>query len=362
MKEILANLDRMRSEGEDLAIATLVRVRGSAPRRAGARLCVSRAGTMVGSVSGGCVENDVYRRAIEVMDDGGCALARYSVTDDMDFQVGLSCGGRIEVLIEPLVADPVWEALAAAVSNHRSVVLCTALAPDSLLGRKRLLLADGNSVGSIAPELDAQLQAGAEGLPESGSTRNLTLRWRDDEATVFLESFASAPQLFIVGGTHGAIPICRMATELGFRVTVIDAREPFAKPERFPEAEQVLMAWPDEAFDQLGLEAGCYVISLAHDPKFDVPAITRALQAGAAYIGAMGSRGTCKRRLRLLREAGISETDLRQIRAPIGLDLGGQSPEETAVAIVAEMLAVRYGRDGGPLASGAGSIHAPATR
>jgi xanthine dehydrogenase accessory factor len=228
------------------------------------------------------------------------------------------------------------------------------------LGRKRVLLEDGQVLGTIAPDLDAQLPTDKKGLPDPGSTTNVTIPWHGDEATVFVEHFAPAPELYIVGGTDTAMSLCRLATELGFRVTVIDAREPFARPERFPEAEQVLTAWPEEAFDQLGLAAGAYVISLAHDPKFDVPTLKRALSAGVAYVGAMGSRETCKRRLELLREAGIADTDLQRIRAPVGLNLGGRSPEEIAVAIVAEMLTVRYGRDGLALSAGAGPIHGPA--
>jgi len=360
MKDILVTLDRWQSEGEDIAMATLVRVRGSSPRQAGARLFVTRDGRMAGAVSGGCVENDVYQRAVQVMDDGRCTVARYTVADDLGFEVGLSCGGTIDVLIEPFVADPVWQAFAAAVVNRQPVVLYMALAPDALMGRRRLLLDNGEALGSLTPDLDTQLPTGATGLPAPGSTDTLTLPWQDGEATVFIERFVPAPRLFIVGGTHTAMALCRLATELGFRVTVIDAREPFARPERFPEAEQVLMAWPDEAFDKLGLDAGSYVISLAHDPKFDVPTLKRALSAGAIYVGAMGSRKTCKRRLRLLREAGVAADDLQRIRAPIGLDLGGQSPQETVVSIVAEMLVVRYGRDGQALSAGSGAIHGPA--
>ncbi len=357
MKDLIADIERWQREGEDIAVATLVRAKGSTPRRAGARLCITRAGEMTGSVSGGCVETDVYQRAVQVMDENRCALARYTVEDDIGLEVGLSCGGVIDVLIEPFTDDPAWQAFASAVTNHRQVALCLAMEPESLLGRKRVLLDAGAAVGSIAPELDAQLSSESEGFPSPGTTGNLVLPFGDAKATIFVEHFAPAPRLFIVGGTHTAMVLCRFATEVGFRVTVIDAREPFARPERFPDAEQVVMAWPDQAFDGLGLDADSYVVTLAHDPKFDIPTLERALSAGAIYVGAMGSRGTKKRRWRLLREAGVADVELQRIRAPIGLDLGGRSPVETAIAIVAEMLAVRYGRDGQALSSGAGTIH-----
>lgn len=357
MKDLIEDVQSWRHDGEDIAIATLVRARGSTPRRAGARLFMTRDGRMSGSVSGGCVENDVYLHAVQSMDEEQCRIARYKVEDDVGLEVGLSCGGTIDVLIEPFRDDEVWQAFATAVLEHRPVALCLATAPAELLGRKMVLQEDRHSVGSIAEGIDAALNADVNDFPAAGSTGNVTLPYQDGEATIFIERVMPLPRLFIVGGTHTASIICRLATDVGFRVTIIDAREPFARPERFPEAEQVLNTWPDEAFDRLGLDAESFVITLAHDRKFDIPTLKRALEANAAYIGAMGSRGTKKSRWRLLRDQGFGDDDLARIRAPIGLDIGGRSPEETAVAIVAEMVAVRYGRDGHALSDSDGPIH-----
>ena len=359
MKDLIEDLQRWQQAGEDIAVATLVRAKGSTPRRAGARLCLTRDGRMSGSVSGGCVENDVYLHAVQAMDAGQCRIARYTVEDDVGLEVGLSCGGKIDVLIEPFSADDAWQTFATAVLEHRPVALCLATSPESLMGRKRVLPAGGEPVGSIHPDIDAVLNESIDGFPVAGSTGNVTVPCQDGEATIFIERVSPLPRLFIVGGTHTATIICRFATEVGFRVTIIDAREPFARPERFPDAERVLEAWPDDAFDQLGLDADSYVITLAHDRRFDIPTLKRALEAGVAYIGAMGSRGTKKSRWRQLREAGIGDDQLARIRAPIGLDIGGRSPEETAVAIVAELLAVRYGREGRALSVVDGPIHHP---
>ena len=185
----------------------------------------------------------------------------------------------------------------------------------------------------------------------------LSLPWRADTVTVFLEAFPAPQRLCIVGGTHTAIPLCRLAKVLGFRVTVIDARSAYATAERFPDADELLLARPDEALAGAGTDS-TYVVILTHDPKFDLPALTSALRSGARYIGILGSKKTHERRKAELREQGFTEADLARIRAPIGLDLGGRSPEEIALAILAEILTVRYGRDGRALAERTATIHA----
>lgn len=358
MREILADLDRWQQENEEIALATLVLVRGSAPRLPGARLCLTRSGRMAGSVSGGCVENDVFERAKQVLDGGQPVVASYGIADELGFQVGLSCGGSIDVLIEPFAATEAWQALRQAVENQRPAALGIGLTPASLLGRKLAILGDDTAVGSIDPGLDQQVAAEARRLLLEGGTRVLTLPWRGEDGTIFIEAFPPPLHLFIVGATHTAISLSRMAKELGFRVTVIDARSMFAVDERFPEADEVLRAWPDEVLDEGTLDAYSYLVILTHDPKFDLPALARALRSEARYIGAMGSSGTHERRKAELRRQGFTEADLARIRAPIGLDLGGRTPEEIALAILAEMLAVRYGKDGRALGEGRAATHA----
>lgn len=358
MKEILADIDRWQQEGEETVLATLVRAYGSAPRPPGARLGLTRSGRMAGSVSGGCVENDVFERAMQVLDQGRPALVQYGISDELAFEVGLSCGGTIEVLLEPFRPDPAWEAVRQAVEGQRPAALVIALSPDSLRGRKCAILADGRRVGGIAGQVDERLAGEVGQLLLEGGTRSLTLPWGEEECTVFIEAFPPPPRLFIVGATHTAIPLCRLAKELGFQVSVIDARGLFATRERFPEADELVRAWPDEVLDKAGLDAYSQVVVLTHDSKFDVPTLARALRSPARYIGFMGSRGTYEQRKEQLRQQGFSEEDLARIRAPIGLDLGGRRPEEAALAVLAEILAVRYGRDGQPLSQKKGAIHA----
>jgi xanthine dehydrogenase accessory factor len=358
MRETFADLDRWQCEGEQIALATLVRVHGSAPRPAGARLFATRSGRMTGSISGGCVDNDVFEHALRVLEENRPALVGYGIADEFDLGVGLTCGGSIDVLIEPFVADPAWRTLRRAIEQGRPAALAVGLAPDSLLGRRLALAGDADRVGEVDPALDPELVDAARALLGTGTTRVANLPWRDGEATVLLEGFAAARRLFVVGATHTAIPLCRMARELGFRVSVIDPRSAFASEERFPEADEVIRAWPDEALASVPLDADAYVVTLTHDPKFDLPTLAHALRSEACYIGAMGSRVTHERRKQRLREQGFEEADFERIRAPVGLDIGGRSPEEIALAILAEMVAVRHGRPGNALRERRAPIHA----
>ncbi|MCH8065079.1 MAG: XdhC family protein [Chloroflexi bacterium] len=362
MLEILADLDRWQQEGEEIALATLVGVEGSAPRLPGARLLLTRSGRMAGSVSGGCVEGDVYERALAVLDSGQPAVASYGIDDEEGFRVGLSCGGTIRVLIEPFATCDAWQALRRRVEAQEPAAFVAALTPAALVGRKLTILPDGSAVGSIDPAADEEIGAEARRWLREERTGTTTMPLRGKEMTLFVESFPPPPRLYIVGATHAAIALCQMAAKLGFRVTVIDARSMFATAERFPEAEAVLRAWPDEALADNVLDGYSYLAVLSHDPKFDLPALAAALRSDARYIGAMGSRATHARRLAELRKQGFTDDDFARIRAPIGLDIGGQKPEETALAILAEMLAVRYGRDGTALSAKQAAIHAESER
>ncbi len=357
MKEILADLDRWQAQGEAIALATVVAAHGSSPRPPGARFAVTRSRRMTGSVSGGCVESDVFERAMEVLDAGRPAIATYEVAGEEDLGVGLSCGGSIDVLIEAFAADDAWISARTAIEEERPAVLAICTTPGPLLGRKLALLADGRRVSSIDPALDAQVadQAGCLLLP--GGTRDLTLLRRGEVVRVFVEAFPAAPRLYVVGATHAAVALCRMAKVAGFRVAVIDARGAYATPERFVEADDLVVDAPGPALDRARLDSSCFVVVLTHDPKFDLPALSSALRTPACYVGAIGSRATHAQRVARLREQGLSEEEIARIHAPIGLDLGGRSPEEMAVAILAEMIAVRHRRDARPLTGKAEPIH-----
>jgi xanthine dehydrogenase accessory factor len=349
MREIFFHLDRWQRRAEDIALATVVQLSGPAPRPSGARFGVTRSGKMAGSVSGGCVESDVFEHALRVLDDGRPALVHYGAADEAGFDVGLACGGSIDVLIEPFAPTEAWQAVREALEGHRPAALCVGLAPDALLGRKLAVLDDGSCAGSVDPALDGPLIAEARRLLLEGGATVLDLPWQGEEGRVFVEAFPQQPRLFIVGATHTAIPLCRMAKELGFRVAVIDVRSAFATEERFPEADELIRTWPDEALEAARLDAAAHVVALTHDPKFDLPALATALRSEAGYIGALGSRVTHERRKAQLREQGFGDAELARIRTPVGLDIGSRTPGEIALSILAEMVAARRGRDGRPL-------------
>lgn len=349
MKEIFEHIDRWQREGEEIALATLVRMAGSAPRLPGARMAMTRSGKVAGSVSGGCVEGDVLAHARLVLDQRTPTLVNYGVADEVGLRVGLSCGGSIDVLIEPFVADRVWSALREAVEVGRAAGVAIALAPSDILGKKMVVMPEGPPVGSILPELDDSVALEAGRMLGCGSTRLLRIPCRGDHVEVFLESLALRPRLFIVGATDTAVWLCALAKHVGFDVTVVDARATFATRERFPGADRIAAAWPQEVLAEAELDESAYVVTLTHDPKFDIPALSHGLRSRARYIGALGSRSTHERRRRRLREEGFADADIDRIHAPIGLDIGGRTPAEMALSILAEIVAARYGRRGGPL-------------
>jgi xanthine dehydrogenase accessory factor len=350
MQDIFADLERWQQDGEAIALATVVRARGSSPRLTGSRMGVTRSGKITGSVSGGCVENDVVIRAMAVIESGQPAVRSYGAAAEADHEAALLCSGEIDVLIEPFVTTPPWSAVRQAVDAYQAVALGIGLAPISLLGCKLAVLADGGTIGSIDPEVDRRVVEEASRLLRGGGTELLAVPRGGEEASVYIEAFSRPLRLFIVGASHTAIALCSIAKQLGFHVTVVDARAVYVSRERFPSADALFCASPGQVLDKAGLDASSYVVTLTHDPQFDHPALIRALRSGARYIGALGSRATHERRKAALAQQGVSDADLARIRAPIGLDLGGRTPEEIALAIMAEVQAVRYGRDARPLA------------
>ena len=345
MKEILPDLDIWQSAGEEIALATVIQVRRSAPRPPGARLLMTRSARLAGSVSGGCVEADVFERAMQILDSRSPEVVNYGIADELGFEVGLSCGGSIDVLIEPFISDHEWGIFRRAVEREEAAVYAIGLSPEPLICRKLTRLIGGRSVGSIDPSLDALIAEESDLLLQVGGTKVVNLPWQGEQAQVFIEAVRPSPSLLIVGATHAAISLCRLATEVGFQVTVIDARSALATPERFPDAKRLIHAWPEEALSQVSLDSYASLVVLTHDPKFDVPALAYALRSEARYIGAQGSRVTHEGRRRKLKQQGFSDAEMARIRSPIGLDIGSRTPAELAVAILAEVLAVQYKRD-----------------
>jgi xanthine dehydrogenase accessory factor len=307
VREILPTLARWHADGRRAAVATVVERRGSAPRDAGASLALNDVGEIAGSVTGGCVEPSVIREAQEVLDGGLPRLREYGIADDEAFEVGLACGGTVAILIAPLEAA-VIPALVDAVRVDRPVALAVTAAGDRI-GEQRLV------------------------DPASEST--LT---EIDGDTVFVHALNPRPAMYVFGAIDHAAALARVGKLLGYRVTVCDARAAFVTPERFPEADELVVDWPDRFLRTAPVDPRTVICVLTHDPKFDVPALIAALETPAVYIGAMGSKVTTADREVRLRAEGVDDAGLGRIHAPIGLALGARSPEEVAVAIGAEIV------------------------
>jgi len=355
MRELSEALDRWQREGRQIALATLIQVHGSAPRLPGARMLVTSDGRMVGSVSGGCVESDILTRAAQVLADGTPVFVRYGIADDSELAVGLTCA-EIEVLIEPWRESGAWATVRAALAARAPAVLAVAVAPAALAGRSLALGPDGTWSGTIDAAADGSVREAAGSMLGSGAVSVLTIGDGPEATVVFVEAFPRPERLVVSGGTHTAVALARMAKLLGMHVTVIDARSAYLGRERFPDADDLVHAAPGKALAALEL-TGAAVVTLTHDLKYDVPALAAALRGGAAYVGAMGSLATHERRRAALVEAGLDAEVIARVRTPVGLDIGSRTPEEIALAILAEILAVRAARDARPLREH-GIVHA----
>jgi xanthine dehydrogenase accessory factor len=350
VKEVLPDIERWSARGERFALATVVATRRSAPRPVGAKLAVSEHGEMAGSVSGGCVENDVYSHACEVLGGTPPKLLTYGIADELAFSVGLPCGGEIDVFVEESPAELV-ERLAGVVEREERAVLFTVVEGEPL-GAELLVTEDGERFGE-GPEELVQL---VDEVLRGDRNRLLEL----DERKVFAEVFGPPPRLLVFGAVDTAEALCHAAKSIGWRTIVADARAKFATKERIPSADELLAAWPEDALKHVQPDFQTAVVVLTHDDKFDVPALKHSLATEAFYIGALGSRRNQERRRSRLLEEGVDEGQIEGIAGPCGLDIGADTPSETAVAILAEILARRAGRSGGPLKEAQGRIHVEA--
>jgi xanthine dehydrogenase accessory factor len=346
MKEILGDIGRWRQRGERIALATVVATRRSAPRPVGAKLGVSSGGELAGSVSGGCVENEVYGIAQEVLGGERPRLATYGISDDLALEVGLPCGGEIDVFVdEP--DEQLLERLREVVEHERRAVVFTVVEGEDV-GQSWL------AVEGEATDAPPALAGQVDELLRSGRSRVL----EDEERVVFADVYGPPPRLLVIGAVDTAEALCAAAKQLGWRTIVADARGKFATRERIPGADELIVAWPEEALERVRPDSATAVIVLTHDDRFDVPALKGALETEAFYVGALGSRRNQERRRERLLEAGVPEEALERISGPCGLDIGAVTPAETAVSILAEMLARRADRAGGPLQAASGRIHA----
>ena len=358
MRELLDTVRDWQAQGAALGRAVVVRTFGSAPRPEGANLVVTADGRLAGSVSGGCVEGAAYEEIQAARTAGVSRVIRYGISDEQAWDVGLACGGTIDVLVEPYVRP---EVVAAASMRVGSVVVIPLPAdappaafgphppgPGEAPGASLSVSDDGRLAGSTGvPEADAAIVASARGLLARGGSATVSAAGRQ----YFLEGYPAASRLVIVGAVQVAMPLARMARELGYETVVVDGRAAFATRERFPDVDRLVVGWPDEVADEIGLGPTDAVAVLTHDVKFDEPAIIEGLRRGCRYVGAVGSRKTQADRRARLRAAGVTDADLARLRGPIGLDLGGRAPAETALAIMAEVVAERYGGSGAPMRS-----------
>jgi xanthine dehydrogenase accessory factor len=335
MRDLLRDFDRLTATGRPFGRAVVTSVWGSAPRPTGASMLATADGTMAGSVSGGCVESATAVEIAGAIERGTPRLVTFGVTDETAWEVGLACGGTIKVFVEPAVRP---EVLAAARGPGGEVVATVIEGPG--LGSSSRVFEDGRVEGALLAGSVREAALGALGRETSGTT---TAETPAGVATVFLEVYPREPRLVIFGGVHVAVAMVPLAKALGYRTIVADGREAFLSRERFPQADELILAWPDEAFARIGLDRSCYVCVLSHDPKFDQPALLAALRSPAAYVGAIGSKKSQTTRRDWLRAEGLSEEAVARLHGPIGFDLGGRQPAETALAILAEITAVRYG-------------------
>jgi xanthine dehydrogenase accessory factor len=371
VRDVLDDIVTWYRDGETFGLATVVNTFRSAPRQPGAAMAVSPGGEAVGSVSGGCVEGAVYELAQSVIESGEPVVQRYGVSDDDAFAVGLTCGGIIDLIVEPIgpASFPEFEEVAESIRRHEPVAIATVVSGPGSVGARRVIWPD-RSAGSLAPgstyaaRLDAAVDDDARGMLAQGLTGQRHYgrqgERRLDELTVFVHSFAPPPRMLVFGAIDFAAAVARAGKFLGYRVTVCDARPVFATPKRFPEADEVVVKWPHRFLAEVEVDSRTVICVLTHDPKFDVPLLEVALRTPAGYIGAMGSRRTHDDRMKRLREAGLTEEELARLRSPIGLDLGARTPEETAVSIAAELIQLRWGGSGRPLTDTVGRIHGPA--
>lgn len=365
LAELSANAGGWLRQGRRVVSATLVEVEGSAPLPAGATMLIDEAGTVEGSLTGGCVEGAVAQEAERVLAGGDRRLLRYGVSDELAGTVGLSCGGVVHIFLQPLAGEDAKAELRVLDATAAGRPAAVAMLLDGDRAGHRMTLVEGRLEGGFGGPslLDANVGRELEGLLDEG--RSTLRRFGADGATmgsdlrVHFRSFAPAPRMVIVGAIDFAAALAPLAAVLGYAVTIVEGRERFTSSPRFTRAAEVVVGWPQEVLPPLELGPRDAVLVFTHDAKFDEPALLAALAGEAGYIGALGSRRTAKDRNRRLREAGADEQQLARIHAPCGLDIGSRTAEETAVSVLAEIIASRSARSGAPLVATAGPIHSP---
>jgi xanthine dehydrogenase accessory factor len=368
MLDIAADLLEALGAGRRLAVATVTTVDGSAPRALGTSMAVDDQGRVLGSISGGCVEGAVYQAAEGVLETGEPVLAEFGFTDGDAFAAGLSCGGRIEVFVHEFA--PGVSGGSSGVLDGRVVQELEATRDGRPAGIA--MVVSGTAVGTVIAATASAREIERDGLDlataqrilheltarvSSGRSGTLDIDCDGENLRVLFVVASTAPRMIIFGAVDFSAALADASSLLGYHVTVCDARSLFATTARFPSADEVVVAWPSEYLAGTPVDERTVICVLTHDEKFDIPLLETALRLPVAYVGAMASRTTHERRVRALEEAGLGASELGRLHSPIGLDLGGGTPQETAVSILAEVIASRTGAGGASLRSQSGPIH-----
>ena len=343
MRDILPDLNKWVDSDEQIALATVIQTWGSSPRRVGAKMALTPEGKITGSVSGGCVEGAVFETGVEVLKSGEPELLHFGVADETAWEVGLACGGQIDVFVEPLdrALFDTWRAELLADRPH--AVATVIRGPGRLLGRQVLVSEDKLAAGAQGNGFDEViLEKTRLAMAEGRSQRFEIPLESEDSVELFVEVVSAPPTLVIVGGVHIAVALTSIAKALGYHTVVVDPRRSFGSSERFPHVDQLFQAWPQEAFEQINLTHQTALAMLTHDPKIDDPALQIAFNSPAFYIGALGSQNTQRKRRQRLLDSGCTEDQLSRLHGPIGLDIGAETPEEIALAVMAEVVAARH--------------------
>lgn len=341
MRDLLPDLIRWRKEGKSIALAAVIQTWGSSPRAAGSRMGITQDGKITGSVSGGCVENAVVEAARQTLKTHQPQLLHFGVADETAWSVGLACGGSLDIFVNLLNPD-IFEPLCKLLDSEHTATLVTVLrGPGDLPGRELLLDEKGQIANSLPDGWRTQAMEAIQASPLRERIARIDL---NPEIELCVERIQPSPTLIIVGGAHIAIGLVAQARALGYRTILIDPRQVWANAERFPHVDRLIQAWPLEAFDQIQITSSTAIVTLTHDPKLDDPALKIALASPAYYVGALGSKRTQAKRRERLSGEGLSEAHLDRLHAPIGLDIGAQSPEEIALSIMAEVVEARRKR------------------
>ena len=361
MQPIFEEAKKLLSEGEPFVLATVVRTKGSTPQKPGAKLLVRKDGTATGTLGGGCVEADVWAEAKTILEEkGGPQVRRFLLNEDIAAKDGLVCGGTMEILIDPMEKQPqtgpLVEEILAAYEGKGDRAMATLVAGEGKAsgGAKLFIRADGSTVGTLGdPALDEKAVEAALELMPKGRERWIETK---EGAKLYVEGFTTPPTVVVAGGGHVGKALYTVAKFLGFRVIIVDDRPAFANKERFPEADGIVLDDFDAGLRSLDMTPNYYVIVATRGHKLDDVALVEAAKSRAGYVGLLGSRRKAVLIYRDMIAQGVPVERIAEIRAPVGLDLGGRTPEEIAMSIMSEILAVRYGGGGSPMTTDRGML------